>query len=256
MPKPLPQLSPLTLDRGSHQLTGPIRSDADAIGGRCIRERSNLRTGSDWGHTHSDGGSALTHQDRDIVTRRRFLTTTGFLLLAPALHGCGSERPAEWPTRSHAPPAVDDLPPRVIGLRSLGGAFRFDPVGLLIEPDTEVIWLNMGDFHTTTAFHPDNVDLLPTGVPLRIAPGAVSWHSGMIGLTASTQFTHRFTAKGVYDYFCQPHYGFGMVGRIVVGEPVGGLELAKRLTTSSRSGARRGVLLAQGRPRRSRRRSL
>lgn len=198
----------------------------------------------------------MTHQDRDIVTRRRFLTTTGFLLLAPALHGCGSERPAEWPTRSHAPPAVDDLPPRVIGLRSLGGAFRFDPVGLLIEPDTEVIWLNMGDFHTTTAFHPDNVDLLPTGVPLRIAPGAVSWHSGMIGLTAGTQFTHRFTAEGVYDYFCQPHYGFGMVGRIVVGEPVGGLELAKRLTTSSGSGARRGVLLAQGRPRRSRRRSL
>ena len=123
-----------------------------------------------------------------------------------------------------------DLPPRVVALRTLGGDFRFDPVGLLIEPGASVIWLNMGDFHTTTAFHPDNDALLPGGVPLRIPEGAESWHSGLLGLTAGTQFEHRFQAEGVYDYFCQPHYSFGMVGRIVVGGPRGGPAVRRPLS--------------------------
>ena len=110
----------------------------------------------------------------------------------------------------------DGLPPRTVGLRSLGGDFAFDPAGLRLEPGSELTWLNMGDFHTTTAFHPDNAKLLPGGVPLRIPEGAEPWHSGMLGLSAETEFTHAFRMPGVYDYFCQPHYSFGMVGRVVV----------------------------------------
>ena len=113
------------------------------------------------------------------------------------------------------------LPPRVVGLRTSGGNFRFDPVGLRIEPGTSVIWLNMGDFHTATAFHPDNSHLQGGGVPLRIPDEAELWHSGMLGLTDGTQFEHAFAVEGVYDYFCQPHYGFGMVGRIIVNAPPG-----------------------------------
>ncbi len=122
------------------------------------------------------------------------------------------------------------LPPRVVGLRSLGGAFRFDPPGLLIEPGTELHWLNMGDFHTTTSFHPDNADLLAVDVPLRMPEGAEPWHSGLLGLTAGTQFSHQFTVEGVYDYFCQPHYSYGMVGRVVVGEAVEGPATTRPLT--------------------------
>ncbi len=122
------------------------------------------------------------------------------------------------------------LPPRVVALRTLGGDFRFEPVGLLVEPGTSVIWLNMGDFHTTTAFHPDNDALLSGGVPLRIPEGAESWHSGLLGLTAGTQFEHRFQVEGVYDYFCQPHYNFGMVGRIIVGRPHGGSAMHRPLS--------------------------
>ena len=114
------------------------------------------------------------------------------------------------------------LPPRVVGLRTSGGNFRFDPAGLRIEPGTDVIWLNMGDFHTTTAFHPDNRHLLSVDVPLRMPADAEPWHSGMLGLTDGTQFEHAFTIDGVYDYFCQPHYGFGMVGRVVVDAAGGG----------------------------------
>ncbi len=122
------------------------------------------------------------------------------------------------------------LPPRVVGLRTSGGNFRFDPVGLRIEPGTSVTWLNMGDFHTATAFHPDNGHLLAGGVPLRIPAEAEPWHSGMLGLTDGTQYEHTFTIEGVYDYFCQPHYGFGMVGRIIVAAAEGGAAAARPLS--------------------------
>ncbi len=67
-----------------------------------------------------------------------------------------------------------------------------------------------------TAFHPDYGHLLGGDVPLRIPDGAEPWHTGMLGLTDGTQFEHTFAVEGVHDYFCQPHYGFGMVGRIIV----------------------------------------
>ncbi len=108
------------------------------------------------------------------------------------------------------------LPPRTIGARTDGGDFRFDPVGLAIGAGDEVVWLNMGDFHTASAFHPDNAQLLSGDVPRRVPEGAESFHSGMLGLSV-TEFQHGFEVPGVYDYFCQPHYSFGMVGRIVVG---------------------------------------
>lgn len=79
-----------------------------------------------------------------------------------------------------------------------------------------------GGLPTVTAFHPDNAALIPNPVPLRMPERAASYHSGMLGLTAGTQFTHRFEIEGVYDYFCQPHYSFGMVGRVLVGEAVDG----------------------------------
>jgi len=110
-----------------------------------------------------------------------------------------------------------NLPPRTVGLRSLGGAFRFDPPGLRIAAGETVTWLNIGDFHTVTSFHPTHDDLVSAPIRLRMPEDAQPFHSGMLGLTAGSVFEHEFTIEGVYDYFCQPHYGFGMVGRIMVG---------------------------------------
>lgn len=120
----------------------------------------------------------------------------------------------------YATPAAGpaELPPRTVGLRSQGGEFRFDPPGLRIGSGETVTWLNIGDFHTATAFHPANDHLLPAPVPRRIPEEAEPFHSGMLGLTAGSVFEHEFVIDGVYDYFCQPHYNFGMVGRIVVGD--------------------------------------
>ena len=162
---------------------------------------------------------------RHTWSRRRLLGTA-----AGALAGLGVVRAGLWlgdprqalNTEDEGDEKLGSLPPRVVGLRTDGGSFRFDPVGLRIEPGTTLIWLNMGDFHTATAFHPDNGHLLGGDVPLRIPDGAEPFHSGMLGLTDGTQFEHAFTVEGVYDYFCQPHYGFGMVGRIIVGAARGG----------------------------------
>lgn len=163
--------------------------------------------------------------------RRRFLTTAaaavpGLAVLPRALRAQAGpdgaarsygETGGKHASGTDAP--VAQLPPRVVGLRTDGGNFRFDPDGLVIAAGEKVIWLNMGDFHSVTAFHPDNGKLIGGKLPLRIPRGAEPWHSGMLGLTDGTQFEHTFTLEGVYDYFCQPHYLFGMVARIVVGAP-------------------------------------
>ena len=170
----------------------------------------------------------------DGWSRRRFLgatagTLTGLGLIPSGLWLRGRDPVAGMGEKSGKERA--SLPPRVVGLRTSGGNFRFDPVGLRIEPGTNVIWLNMGDFHTATAFHPDNGHLLSADVPLRIPDGAEPWHSGMLGLTDGTQFEQTLEVEGVYDYFCQPHYGFGMVGRIIVDAPRGGpLPVARPLS--------------------------
>lgn len=161
--------------------------------------------------------------------RRTFLRTVGASaaalglapLLAPARAGAAAPPPDGGPA---------DLPPRTVGLRTLGGDFRFDPVGVEIAPGETIRWLNMGDFHTATAFHPDNADLLAVDVPRRIPEGARSWHSGMLGMSGGTQFEHTFRVAGVHDYFCQPHYSFGMVGRVVVRPPGGAIPDAAPLS--------------------------
>jgi plastocyanin len=153
-------------------------------------------------------------------SRREFLRWTAGSLagfgLAPLLPAARTSVPGGAVT------SVDgELPPATVALRSLGGNFVFEPAGLLVEPGTRLTWLNMGDFHTATAFHPENSELLAVDVSLRIPEKAEPWHSGTLGLDAGSEFSHTFRVPGVHDYFCQPHYGFGMVGRVVVGAPDG-----------------------------------
>ena len=92
-----------------------------------------------------------------------------------------------------------------------GSDVWFDPIGLLIRPGQTVRWVNTdpGNSHTSTAYHPSN-----EGRPLRIPAAAATWDSDY--LLPEESFDVRFTAEGVYDYFCVPHEHAGMVGRIVV----------------------------------------
>jgi plastocyanin len=92
----------------------------------------------------------------------------------------------------------------------------FDPVGVLVQPGQTIRWVNLDPVyrHTTTAYHPKNSDH-----SLRIPNDAEPWNSDY--LRPNETFSIRLTEEGVYDYFCIPHEKGGMVGRIVVGRPVG-----------------------------------
>ncbi|MBX6742709.1 MAG: plastocyanin/azurin family copper-binding protein [Acetobacteraceae bacterium] len=95
-----------------------------------------------------------------------------------------------------------------------GSHVGFDPVGLLLQPGQTVRWICVANYHTTTAYHPDN-----DHHALRIPREAKPWASGV--LVPGETFEVTLTVEGVYDYFCVPHEHAGMVGRLIVGKPTG-----------------------------------
>jgi len=110
-----------------------------------------------------------------------------------------------------------------------GSAVWFDPIGVLIGPGQTVRWINTdrGNSHTSTAFHPQNTDH-----PRRIPAAAEAWNSDY--LLPDQTFELRFTAAGVYDYFCIPHEEAGMVGRLVVGSPTSAAAPSEALPEAAR----------------------
>lgn len=97
-----------------------------------------------------------------------------------------------------------------------GSQVWFDPIGLHLQPGATVRWTNLdrGNSHTATAYHPHNFER-----PLRIPEAAEPWNSDY--LLPGESFSVTLTVEGVYDFFCIPHEHAGMVGRIVVGRPLG-----------------------------------
>jgi plastocyanin len=95
-----------------------------------------------------------------------------------------------------------------------GGYVSFDPIGLLIQPGRTVRFLCEANYHTTTAYHPANANH-----SLRIPRSAEPWSSDV--LQPGEQFQVTLNTPGVYDYFCAPHEEAGMVGRLIVGQPIG-----------------------------------
>jgi plastocyanin len=138
-------------------------------------------------------------------SRREFLKAGGLALagfgIAPLMRG----------------PLDHATAPELIEMRSDAGGSRvwFDPIGLYVEPGTTVRWVVRENVHTTTAYHPRN-----DKHSLRIPEGAVPWDSGYL-VHPADHFEVTLTVRGVYDYYCTPHEGAGMVGRIVVGDSRG-----------------------------------
>ncbi len=95
-----------------------------------------------------------------------------------------------------------------------GGHVGFDPVGLLIQPGQTLRWTCEANYHTTSAYHPENNEH-----SLRIPRAAKPWTSDV--LQPGEHFDLQLTIPGVYDYFCAPHEEAGMVGRIIVGVATG-----------------------------------
>lgn len=78
---------------------------------------------------------------------------------------------------------------------------KYNPLVTVIAVGDTVAWENMSS-HDTQAIE----GLVPEGAEL--------WHSGM-----GENYQHTFTVEGIYVYKCTPHFGAGMGGVIIVGNP-------------------------------------
>lgn len=78
----------------------------------------------------------------------------------------------------------------------------YNPLVVKIQPGDTVAWRNMST-HDTQSLE----GLIPEGAEM--------WHSPM-----SKDYRRTFEQEGIYVYKCTPHFGAGMGGAIIVGEPV------------------------------------
>ena len=88
----------------------------------------------------------------------------------------------------------------------------FEPAFLRVAP---------GDSVTFVPSDPSHNSASKRGM---IPEGAEPWNSGV-----DEEFTVTLTVEGVYGYICSPHYEMGMVGVIVVGDPSGNLDAARKV---------------------------
>ncbi len=77
----------------------------------------------------------------------------------------------------------------------------FSPLVVFIQPGDLVAWSNMNG-HDSQSLE----GLIPEG--------AEAWHSKL-----GEEYQRTFTVEGVYLYKCTPHFGTGMGGVIIVGQP-------------------------------------
>jgi plastocyanin len=178
---------------------------------------------------------------------RRSLLRYGALATGTALAGCTSgfddddddtdgtdattdDAPA---TTTETETTTDDAPPggdvlggpddlrssAAVGALTLGGEqgagqYVFSPAVVWLEQDATVSWTVASGSHAITAYHPDNDQ------PQRVPDDAEAFDSGI--LESGGTFEHTFGEPGVYNYYCTPHRGLGMVGFVVVDGPRGG----------------------------------
>lgn len=91
--------------------------------------------------------------------------------------------------------------------------FHFTPMGLHIDPGDIVRFDFETPEHTVTAYHPGQgrMNRVPNDVPPFSSPV----------INAGGFWLYQFDSPGTYDLFCAPHEFFGMVMRLVVGDPDG-----------------------------------
>jgi plastocyanin len=87
----------------------------------------------------------------------------------------------------------------------------FSPATVNVKVGDTVKWTNPGIITHTVTFDPAAaVDKANVALPAGVAP----FDSGNMEQDAT--FSHTFTVKGTYKYFCKLHEAMGMVGTVVV----------------------------------------
>ena len=87
------------------------------------------------------------------------------------------------------------------------GGLVFEPAEVTIKAGDSVTWINNRGFPHNVVFDEDDV---PGGVNV----DSLSQEDLMNA--AGEKHTAKFTTAGEYGYYCEPHQGAGMVGRVIV----------------------------------------
>lgn len=149
------------------------------------------------------------------MNRRLFLRATGAIATGSlvTLAGCtgdggGGVTPTSNPTETNT-----------IAMVTGDSDYYFDPIGLFVETGETVTWEIESGAHSSTAYEEGTGPATVTRIP----NGSEGWNSETLSESGAS-FEHTFEVAGTYDYYCIPHKSFGMVGRVVVGEPGGPAE--------------------------------
>ncbi len=94
-----------------------------------------------------------------------------------------------------------------VKMGSDSGALAFDPSTVTIKAGDEVKWVN-------NKLSPHNVVFSAADGVDDATAGKLS-HKGL-AFAAGESFSSTFTEPGTYSYYCEPHRGAGMVGKVVV----------------------------------------
>ena len=145
--------------------------------------------------------------DLNTLNRRTFLRRVGHAGaagMALPLLGC-------------LPGAKFDADPVVLMGGPSGAQEAFIQDRLRVRPGTTVTWELQSSGHTAAAYPPDTHNAYPSRIP----EGATPFDSPLL-FTKGERYAFTFEIEGVYNYFCRPHEGSGMVGVVVVGNPLDG----------------------------------
>ncbi len=125
----------------------------------------------------------------------------------------------------------------------------------VLAADYEVRMLNVGPDEKTMVFEPpllhvqrgDTVTFVPTdrghnaaSMEGMIPRGAAPWQGAI-----SEPVSVTFEVDGTYGYICEPHYGLGMVGLVLVGDYTASFEAAQSVRQRGRAAQRFRDLFAQ-----------
>ncbi|KAK9862217.1 hypothetical protein WJX84_001036 [Apatococcus fuscideae] len=88
-----------------------------------------------------------------------------------------------------------------------GGGLQFDPSEVTIKAGETVTWKNNAGFPHNVVFDEDSI---PEGA----SAGPLS-HEDYLNAPGET-VSSKFTTPGEYSYYCEPHQGAGMAGKVIV----------------------------------------
>ena len=138
-------------------------------------------------------------------TRREFVQTTLGAGAVAAATSAGAAQEGE----EHVVDMTDNL--------------VFDPDEISIAPGDTIVWDNVGTIgHTVTAYEdqiPEEAEFFASGGFESESAARGAYPDGDV--PGGGTYSHTFSVAGVYEYFCIPHEGAGMLATVNVGD-VGG----------------------------------